>query len=172
MTIFHLLVSLFVFASIAATANVKIKQQRSSRTAEAVEDDGSNLYVSADYLGGGRGGVHRPLVHYETLEERLHYNLLLFKSKEEEDVIVSRESSSSNMCTIEWMNAMRLQQDHPCVVETIQRHYLHRSNSMHNSYRLDRGEEIDPSVGQARSILRHLLLQVFVVLNRTKFMCR
>ena len=172
MTIFHLLVSLFAFASIAATANVKIKHQRSSRTAAAVEDDGSNRYVSADYLGGGEAAVHQPRVHYETLEERLHYNLLLFKSKEEEDVIISSESSSSNKCTIEWMNAMRLQQDHPCVVETIQRHYLHRSNSMHNSYRLDRGEEIDPSVGQARSILRHLLLQVFVVLNRTKFMCR
>ncbi|XP_046638300.1 uncharacterized protein LOC124316413 [Daphnia pulicaria] len=63
---------------------------------------------------------------------------------------------AAEKCTIEWMNADRLQQDHPCVIETIRRRYLHPPADLDVPYNLVAPNKADPSVGQAASILNYL----------------
>lgn len=58
------------------------------------------------------------------------------------------------------MNADRLQQDHPCVIETIRRRYLHPPADLDVPYNLAAPNKADPSVGQAASILNYLGNQV------------
>ena len=58
------------------------------------------------------------------------------------------------------MNADRLQQDHPCVIETIRRRYLHPPADLDVPYNLVAPNKADPSVGQATSILNYLGNQV------------
>lgn len=67
-----------------------------------------------------------------------------------------------NYCVfyLEWMNADRLQQDHPCVIETIRRRYLHPPADLDVPYNLAAPDRADPSVGQASSILNYLGNQV------------
>ena len=104
------------------------------------------------------GGYKSPLIFpVESLEERLYYNLLPLSHRQEE--------KQEWHCTVELINTRKLQQDHPCVIDIIKKLFLHRPNVIHNSYRLDRDKDIDPSVGQARTILRHLLLQVIWFIN-------
>ncbi len=65
------------------------------------------------------------------------------------------------------MNADRLQQDHPCVIETIRRRYLHPPADLDVPYNLAAPNKADPSVGQAASILNYLGNQVKGALKTT-----
>ena len=87
----------------------------------------------------------------ESLEERLYYNLL---------PLSHRQEGQKWQCTVELINTLKLQQDHPWVIDIINYLLLHRPNVIHISYRLDIDNDIETSVGQARAILRLLLLQV------------
>ncbi|KAI9559236.1 hypothetical protein GHT06_016025 [Daphnia sinensis] len=59
-------------------------------------------------------------------------------------------------CTIEYANANKLQQDHPCVIRLIRRHYLFKPAPRSVQYRLAHPEAMDPSDGQSRAILEIL----------------
>nr|CAH0107082.1 unnamed protein product [Daphnia galeata] len=59
-------------------------------------------------------------------------------------------------CTIEYANANKLQQDHPCVIRLIRRNYLLQPAPISNPYRMDHPEVIDPSDGQSQAILKIL----------------
>lgn len=61
---------------------------------------------------------------------------------------------------IDSMNDEKLSQDHPCVIETIRRRYLHPPADPDVPYVLNAPNTIDPSVGQAKSILKYLGNQV------------
>jgi hypothetical protein len=54
------------------------------------------------------------------------------------------------------MNRNRLQQDHPCVINYIRRHYLNAPPSHDISLLLDYPEVEDPSDGQPEKILKIL----------------
>jgi hypothetical protein len=58
------------------------------------------------------------------------------------------------------MNEKKLWQDHPCVIETIRSRYLHPPADSDVPYVLNDPETSDPSVGQAKSILKYLSNQV------------
>ncbi|XP_046459069.1 protein Star-like [Daphnia pulex] len=59
-------------------------------------------------------------------------------------------------CTIEYANANKLQQDHPCVIRLIRRNYLLQPAPKSLSYRLDHPGSPDPSDGQSQAILEIL----------------
>ena len=101
------------------------------------------------YLNGGY--KLRLIFPAESLEERLYYNLL---------PLSHRQEGQKWQCTVELINTLKLQQDHPWVIDIINYLLLHRPNVIHISYRLDIDNDIETSVGQARAILRLLLLQV------------
>ncbi|KAI9559231.1 hypothetical protein GHT06_016020 [Daphnia sinensis] len=63
---------------------------------------------------------------------------------------------SSNDCTMDYANAQKLQQDHPCVIQLIRRYYLHQPASKSFPYQMDHPEIIDPSDGQSKVILKIL----------------
>lgn len=52
-------------------------------------------------------------------------------------------------------NGKRLQQDHPCVIELIRRHYLHKPASRHTRPNLNY-PHLDSSTGDSRAILKLL----------------
>ncbi len=54
------------------------------------------------------------------------------------------------------MNYNRLQQDHPCVINYIRRHYLKVPPPTSVSMNLDYPEVIDPSDGQPETVLKLL----------------
>ena len=54
------------------------------------------------------------------------------------------------------MNEYRLQQDHPCVIDIIRRHYLHYPSPPEAPLGLDRPTVIDPSAGQSSIILPYV----------------
>ena len=58
------------------------------------------------------------------------------------------------------MNNNRLQQDHPCVINNIRRHYLKHPPLFGTQRNLDYPEVKDPSDGQAGQILTLLRNQV------------
>ena len=64
------------------------------------------------------------------------------------------------------INKFRLQQDHPCVIELIRRHYLHSPSAASDAvaYHLDHPEIVDQSAIQTGVILRHLHNQVDIYL--------
>ena len=57
---------------------------------------------------------------------------------------------------IEFINANKLEQDHPCVIDIIRRFYLHPPASINKPIRLDDPDKMDPSEGQVTDILKHL----------------
>ncbi|EFX71561.1 hypothetical protein DAPPUDRAFT_255633 [Daphnia pulex] len=60
-------------------------------------------------------------------------------------------------CTIDYANANRLQQDHPCVIELIRSQYLHRPSLIPNvPLNLSHPEVADPSAAQSKVALTHL----------------
>ncbi|KAK4010381.1 hypothetical protein OUZ56_019527 [Daphnia magna] len=63
---------------------------------------------------------------------------------------------SSNDCTMDYANANKLQQDHPCVIQLIRRDYLRPPASKSLAYQMDHPESIDPSDGQSKAILKIL----------------
>ena len=61
---------------------------------------------------------------------------------------------------LEYVNANKLQQDHPCVLHLIRRNYLRQPAPHHIPYNLDDPGWPDPSNGQSEAILRILRQQV------------
>lgn len=57
---------------------------------------------------------------------------------------------------LEYANANKLQQDHPCVIRLIRRNYLLQPAPKNLSYRLDHPGSPDPSDGQSQAILEIL----------------
>lgn len=55
-------------------------------------------------------------------------------------------------CTLELINTLRLQQDHPCVINQIRVNFLHNPST--KNYNLSNPGKKDPSVGQSSKILR------------------
>ena len=66
---------------------------------------------------------------------------------------------------IEFINAAKLQQDHPCVIHVIRRFYLHHPASKDAPLRLESPDEVEPSAGQALAILKHLNFKVKIFKN-------
>lgn len=58
------------------------------------------------------------------------------------------------------MNTNRLEQDHPCVIEIIRKHYLRPPPSPDVPYHLQRPDVADPSPGQTTFVLNKLLYPV------------
>ena len=53
------------------------------------------------------------------------------------------------------MNANKLQQDHPCVIDIIRRFYLHHPPPANAPLLLDNPGQLDPSAGQVVDLLKH-----------------
>ena len=68
------------------------------------------------------------------------------------------------------MNAHRLQQDHPCVIEIIRRKYLHHP-SPPEALSLSHPEVVDPSAGQSATVLPYLKNKVRLVCMRYGCLC-
>ena len=73
------------------------------------------------------------------------------------------------------MNALRLQQDHPCVIEMIRKHFLIAPSPPHVPYKLThmgRNEWPDPTDGITALTLRRLdykvLINIFLKTSNTK----
>ncbi|XP_045034690.1 uncharacterized protein LOC116933298 isoform X3 [Daphnia magna] len=64
------------------------------------------------------------------------------------------------LCTIEYANTQKLEQDHPCVIRLIRDHYLHHPAPRDLPYHLNKPEILDPSDGQSKGILHFLRNQV------------
>lgn len=58
------------------------------------------------------------------------------------------------------MNAGRLQQDHPCVLNNIRKHFLKPPPVSNKQLHLDYPEIVDPSDGQAEVVTRLLKKKV------------
>ena len=58
---------------------------------------------------------------------------------------------------------MRLQQDHPCVIELIKRDFLHAPSPENVPLALHNPDLVDPSAGQTKAVLRLLRNQVNTV---------
>ncbi|XP_057380610.1 uncharacterized protein LOC130703006 [Daphnia carinata] len=69
---------------------------------------------------------------------------------------IAGEQPELQQCTIEYANAHKLQQDHPCLIRLIRDHYLHPPAPRSLPYHLDYPEILDPSDGQSKGILRLL----------------
>lgn len=63
------------------------------------------------------------------------------------------------------MNANKLQQDHPCVIETIRRYYLNKPSPPHVPLKLDSDDDDDRSPGQTGVIFRLLKNRVWNIKN-------
>ena len=57
---------------------------------------------------------------------------------------------------IDFMNANKLQQDHPCVIEIIRRFFLNEPPPANVPLILDNPGDMDPSAGQVTAIIKHL----------------
>ena len=60
------------------------------------------------------------------------------------------------MLLTDYANHNRLQQDHPCVIDLIRRHYLHEPAAPHISLNLKFPNHTNPSQGQSQAILKLL----------------
>ena len=65
---------------------------------------------------------------------------------------------------IDAMNAMKMEQDHPCVIDTIRRHYLNDPSPIEAPYQLDNPNStlVDLSHGQIPVILELLQNKVTI----------
>ena len=61
-----------------------------------------------------------------------------------------------NVLKIDFMNANKLQQDHPCVIEIIRRFFLNEPPPANVPLILDNPGDLDPSAGQVTAIVKHL----------------
>ncbi|EFX85456.1 hypothetical protein DAPPUDRAFT_314237 [Daphnia pulex] len=62
----------------------------------------------------------------------------------------------SSECNADYMNTHKLPQDHPCVIETIRKHYLIQPSPQDVPLRLDSNDDADRSPGQTGVIFRLL----------------
>ncbi|XP_046632199.1 uncharacterized protein LOC124311872 [Daphnia pulicaria] len=65
-------------------------------------------------------------------------------------------SDFQHLCTVEYANVKKLQQDHPCVLHLIKNAYLRQPAPRNIPYNLNYPELVDPSDGQSKAILRLL----------------
>ncbi|XP_046451332.1 uncharacterized protein LOC124199545 [Daphnia pulex] len=65
----------------------------------------------------------------------------------------AESSFPDSFCTLEFANANRLQQDHPCVVELIRNFFLHQPAPLEYSLNLSFPAVLDSSSGQSKVIL-------------------
>ncbi|KZS17878.1 Uncharacterized protein APZ42_015858 [Daphnia magna] len=65
-------------------------------------------------------------------------------------------SQDNSECTLDYMNSKKLQQDHPCVIETIRQHYLNKPSPPNIPLKLDSDDDKDRSPGQTGVIFRLL----------------
>ncbi|XP_057368443.1 uncharacterized protein LOC130689518 [Daphnia carinata] len=63
---------------------------------------------------------------------------------------------SNKECTLDYMNGNKLPQDHPCVIETIKRHYLNKPSPPEVPLQLDSNDDKDRSPAQKDVIFRLL----------------
>ena len=77
-------------------------------------------------------------------------------------------SSYCHLFYLEYVNAKKLQQDHPCVLHIIRSAYMHNPVSKTVPYKLSKPNVKDPSVGQSRAILRLLHNQVSIDSTNSK----
>ena len=66
---------------------------------------------------------------------------------------------------LEYVNANKLQQDHPCVLEVIRRLFLNKPSPPDAPLRLDHMEQLNPSAGQVTAvqrILRNLVISLLL----------
>lgn len=70
---------------------------------------------------------------------------------------------------LEYANAQKLQQDHPCVLKLIRNNYLQQPVPRSIPYNLNYPEIDDPSDGQSKGILRLLRNQVYMTLRFHSF---
>lgn len=67
---------------------------------------------------------------------------------------------------VDYMNANKLPQDHPCVIETIRHRYLNKPSPPEVSLQLDSDDDKDRSPGQTGVIFRLLKNQVSIFLEK------
>lgn len=70
---------------------------------------------------------------------------------------------------LDYMNTNKLPQDHPCVIETIRKHYLNKPSPPDVPYKLDSDDNNDRSPGQTGVIFRLLKNQVCKTIVRKCF---
>lgn len=63
----------------------------------------------------------------------------------------------------ELMNTERLQQDHPCVLNNIKKHFLNPPAASNEALHLDYPEIADPSVGQTEAV-------TYLLKNKVRFL--
>ncbi|KAK4010369.1 hypothetical protein OUZ56_019515 [Daphnia magna] len=79
-----------------------------------------------------------------------------FNLMDETSGFLKRLFNSYNECTLDYLNANKLPQDHPCVIETIKRHYLNKPSPPEVPLQLDSDDDKDRSPGQTGVIFRLL----------------
>lgn len=67
------------------------------------------------------------------------------------------------------MNTHKLPQDHPCVIETIRKHYLIQPSPQDVPLKLDSNDDKDRSPGQTGVIFRLLKNKVFQISKRQNY---
>ena len=85
------------------------------------------------------------------------FNLL---EEEEEEATTATGHHQVNECTVQYANDNRLQQNHPCVIQLIRRHFLQPPAPKESLLNLKFPNHTNPSAGQSQAILQYLRNQV------------
>ncbi|KAI9561282.1 hypothetical protein GHT06_012238 [Daphnia sinensis] len=93
-----------------------------------------------------KSGVPRSNRNYNLMEEDVRFGKL-------SQIFGSKDNSE---CTLDYMNSKKLPQDHPCVIETIRKHYLNKPSPPNVPLKLDSDDDKDRSPGQTGVIFRLL----------------
>ena len=116
-----------------------------------------------------RGLLMEELQHHQSSNNQRLFNKpspsRFFKINQTYNLMEEPDSKSfynyeSKDCTLDYFNSKKLPQDHPCVIETIRKHYLNQPSSPEVPLKLDSNDDHDRSPGQTRVILRLLKNQV------------
>ncbi|KZS05653.1 Uncharacterized protein APZ42_031100, partial [Daphnia magna] len=88
--------------------------------------------------------LHSTLPHYNLMEETSEFR----KS--------AKQTSYRNKCGLDYMNANKMEQDHPCVIETIRQYFLNKPPPSNVPLKLDSNDAGNRSPGQIDVIMRLL----------------
>ena len=88
------------------------------------------------------------------------FNLLEEEEEEEEEATTATGHHQVNECTVQYANDNRLQQNHPCVIQLIRRHFLQPPAPKESLLNLKFPNHTNPSAGQSQAILQYLRNQV------------
>ena len=83
-----------------------------------------------------------------------------FNLIEEEGTSNQVDKWNDDECTLQYANDNRLQQNHPCVIELIRRHFLQPPAPKDSLLNLKFPNHTNPSAGQSQAILQYLRNQV------------